>query len=892
MRHLPLLIVAAGYAAAFSTQSADAPPSGQKMFGPVRTDRFHTTFVRLSNNINGLLYQPETSSANARVAIVYSAPTPLFDFSPAAELASRGFRVLLVKHYHGEWRLGYGSPLDGTEETSRGITYVRALPGVERVVVMGHGAGGSLIALYANAAEHGTAAVCQRPELLYPCKAEKEFPKPDAVIMLDPSLGALETAIAVDPSIEGTRRSKLDFDMYAPANGYDTTTGRGRYSPSFVRQFFAAQSARNMQIVDNALVRLQVVQEGKGAFADNEPMVVPGAVNSGNPTRLYDTDLELLSHTRGPHLVLKADGSNQTSIVRSMRPAAGVKNIGPVGSCCDRVRYTLKAFLATDAIRTTSEFALSTDNITGVEWKSSSTSTPANAEGITVPSLVLSMSCSSSVVPAEIIYDHLAARDKTYAAVEGASHNFTACASQYGDTKKRTFDYLDRWLSARERFPVTPQAPSLAGKVPGSWDTDSYHTTFVKFGAENLEGLLLEPNKPGPKASVAILSVYPRANAGDGQRSVEFAQRGYRALWVMPYTNHDSAYDGLMETSAGISYLRTVPGVEKVIISGHSAGGRTMTFYANVGVNGPAGCQRPELVYPCRTEMVSGLAKPDGALLLDIAVGSVTSAMSVDPAYDGDRRSRTDLDMLSPANGYDPKTGTATYSDDFLKRFHAAQSARNMEFINRAIERQKLVDRGAGLFSGSEPLVIPGAVNHEDAVSPYRTDMRLLSRTKGPRLHLKADGTNPVEIIHSVRPPHGSEAMDAVGVLTGALNYTMRDWLINDAIRTTPDFAAKEDDIAGVVWPSSIDSPPTNAEHITIPTLVVTNTCYRLLTTSDIMFDHLAAKDKTFAGVEGALHNFTPCKPEFGDTKTRAFDFMDSWLSKPGRFLAQSGSNQ
>jgi hypothetical protein len=353
----------------------------------------------------------------------------------------------------------------------------------------------------------------------------------------------------------------------------------------------------------------------------------------------------------------------------------------------------------------------------------------------------------------------------------------------------------------------------------------------------------------------------------------------------MPYTNHDSAYDALPETSAGISYLRTVPGVEKVVISGHSAGARTMTFYANVGVNGPPGCQRPELLYPCRTDLVTGLAKPDGALLLDIASGSVTSAMSVDPAYDAEnRRTRADLDMLSPANGLDPKTGTATYSADFLKRFHAAQSARNMEYINRAIERQKLVDQGDGLFTGSEPLVIPGAVNHEDAVSPYRTDMRLMSRTKGPRLLLKADGTTPEVIIHSVRPPHGSEAMDAVGVLTGALNYTMRDWLINDAIRTMPDFAVTEDDIVGVDWASSIDSPPSNAEHITIPTLVMTNTCYRLLTTSDITFDHLTAKDKTFAGVEGALHNFTACRPEFGDTQKRAFDFMDSWLSKPGRF--------
>ena len=53
------------------------------------TSLFHTTFVKLSNSINGLLCQPETSGPNTRVAIVYSAPVPLFDFSPAAEMASR-----------------------------------------------------------------------------------------------------------------------------------------------------------------------------------------------------------------------------------------------------------------------------------------------------------------------------------------------------------------------------------------------------------------------------------------------------------------------------------------------------------------------------------------------------------------------------------------------------------------------------------------------------------------------------------------------------------------------------------------------------------------------------------------------------------------------------------
>jgi hypothetical protein len=52
----------------------------------------------------------------------------------------------------------------------------------------------------------------------------------------------------------------------------------------------------------------------------------------------------------------------------------------------------------------------------------------------------------------------------------------------------------------------------------------------------------------------------------------------------------------------------------------------------------------------------------------------------------------------------------------------------------------------------------------------------------------------------------------------------------------------------------------------------------------EVLYDHLASKDKTFAAVEGAAHNFNPCKPEYGDTEKRTFDFVDSWLAKPGRF--------
>lgn len=62
------------------------------------------------------------------------------------------------------------------------------------------------------------------------------------------------------------------------------------------------------------------------------------------------------------------------------------------------------------------------------------------------------MSCHYLVVPGEVIYDRLGSKDKTYASVEGATHLFQPCRSEYGDTKKRVFDFVDEWVSKPGRL--------------------------------------------------------------------------------------------------------------------------------------------------------------------------------------------------------------------------------------------------------------------------------------------------------------------------------------------------------------------------------------------------------------------------------------------------------
>jgi hypothetical protein len=52
---------------------------------------------------------------------------------------------------------------------------------------------------------------------------------------------------------------------------------------------------------------------------------------------------------------------------------------------------------------------------------------------------------------------------------------------------------------------------------------------------------------------------------------------------------------------------------------------------------------------------------------------------------------------------------------------------------------------------------------------------------------------------------------------------------------------------------------------------------------AEIIYDQLPATDKEYVSALGATHGFTPCKPEYGDTPTRIFDFVSSWVAKAGR---------
>jgi pimeloyl-ACP methyl ester carboxylesterase len=440
-----------------SLQAQQVPPSAaarntpaREPVGPILSDKFHTTYVRLgSSDDEALLYEPAIPRPNAHIALVYVHPNGnVFNMEIGPQMASRGYRVLLINHHGQE---------DDAEQfapgIARGITYLRTLSGVRRVVIAGHSGGGHLVTWYQNVAEHGPAA-CQGPAKIYPCSGDKltGLAKPDGLILLDSTLGAFHQMSSVDPAVDGDKRQAA-LDMFSAANGYDMAAKRATYSPEFAKRFYAAQSARNTSIVEQAIARLNAINAGKGQFSDDEPLVIRGMGENAAGARLYQPDPAFAAHTKKPHVVLKADGTRPETIVRSVRPPTGQQAVAALNTLHVMSNdTTVRRFLANSAIRTTADYEMTADDIVGVEWASAATSTPANAEGVTVPTLVMPMTCHYLVVPNEIVYDHLGSKDKTYVAVEGAVHNFTPCRPEYGDTVKRTFDEVDAWLGKARRF--------------------------------------------------------------------------------------------------------------------------------------------------------------------------------------------------------------------------------------------------------------------------------------------------------------------------------------------------------------------------------------------------------------------------------------------------------
>ena len=455
--------------------AASAAPAGAAALYP--STRVSATVLQpnLAGTYLSVLRKPPTNP-NAHIGVfVMHASGGQANSAACVALAARGFTTLCADTVYAGRDLEYKGYEDHAPAIAAGVDYLRTkVPGITRVVIFGRSMGAPMMAFYANISENGPAS-CMSPQRLIPCdtrnlvdaNGRNKLPAIDGLVLDDPHLGdALATFTYVDPAVANPEEPGLrnpQLDMYAAANGYpgdaeaDAPHFKGaKYTAEFRQRFFAAQAARNNQLLKQAQDLLARVKAGdKRLYPDSALIEVPGATAA----RLWQADLELMKCTKHPHIFLTRDGRKEMSPgpICSVRvPSASFEAANSIQSV---IRVPVEVWLGAHALRTNGAYRQTANDITGIDYESSNTSTVTNLKSFTKPLLMVAHSAHYFLVTNEIVFEQAKSADKTFAISEGATHGGDACApceqatgvpkGYFGDPAARTYDFVGEWLAKR-----------------------------------------------------------------------------------------------------------------------------------------------------------------------------------------------------------------------------------------------------------------------------------------------------------------------------------------------------------------------------------------------------------------------------------------------------------
>ena len=412
-----------------------------------------TSFVNVAKRSPGVLYEPVQKNEKQRIAVLVMHSDEDYLLWPTGpELAKRGYTVLNANVMNKEGIIF--SQIEKMQSVKAAVEYLRSLPQVEKIILMGHSGGGTLMSAYQAIAEKGP-QIFQGPEKIYPYPSNEELLPADGIMLLDSNWGnAVMQLLSLDPAVEDENSGMLineDLNLFNPINGFDKNGST--YTDEFIHHFQKSQSIRNIYILEYALSRLMKIEAGEGNYIDDEPLIIPGSAQGFFNNKLYAQDIRLMSRTQRPHLLLHPDGSRTEEIIHSLRQPENPNSF--TNSFWEGARFlSVKTYLNSYAVRTADDYGFDDCHMWGVEWESTYNCPPGNVAHIDAPTLVMGMTAGWEFLASETIYDMAASKDKTIAFVEGATHKFTPAhhlekfPGEVGDTMKTIHDYLDEWLSA------------------------------------------------------------------------------------------------------------------------------------------------------------------------------------------------------------------------------------------------------------------------------------------------------------------------------------------------------------------------------------------------------------------------------------------------------------
>lgn len=332
------------------------------------------------------------------------------------------------------------------------------------------------------------------------------------------------------------------------------------------------------------------------------------------------------------------------------------------------------------------------------------------------------------------------------------------------------------------------------------------------------------------------------------------------AVWTQHSrsVNNDLALvheQALLDVAAGLAFLRE-RGFDAVVTLGHSGGGTLYAYYHEQAGLAPA---RRIAVTPGGRPTGfadADLPVPDGAVFLAPHPGQGRLLLScIDPSVADERDPMSvvpELDPYDPANGFADPPGSSRYSEEFLRRYRAAQRDRVARID--AVAREHLARTGrarAAFKAGGDPRDRRRSLAPH-VITVYRTDA-------DPR-------TVDLSLDPSERP-YGS----LFGTRPDLINYG----LVGFGRLTTPE-----------AWLSTWSGLTSHADFVrcapgvTAPALFVELTGDQAAFPADSrrMVDALGARDLTTARVRG-LHFGGPIAP--GDPTGNALAAAEivDWLA-------------
>jgi hypothetical protein len=409
-------------------------------------------YVQFSGAAKGALYKPDPAlfpSPHVGVIVMHRNSNYLNHIS-TKELPARGFVVLGMNPRCDNNEAACAPWENNALDVKSGVNYLRTqVPGITKVVLLGHSGGGPTMTFYEAVAEQGV-AFCQQPDKLMKCSNSLAgLPKVDGVILMDAHPGnginavrSISANVTNDSAVLNQDRKPAtnpNLDPFDPRNGY-RDGGLTIYSDAFKKAYFKAQADRMSFLIGEALARLDEINANGDTDA---PFIVPLADNA----RLSQIDLTIHHATLLPRKLLKNDGTIDAS-----QPVASVRvqslSPGDETGFGSSMFLTVKSFLSVRAVR-------ATDSFDGVDWCSSNNSTPCNLQNMTVPLLVTTMGGHYFIRDAEQYFDMAASPDKDFFVIEGATHGGTECTAcettpgQYNNATKNLFNLMRDWMNAR-----------------------------------------------------------------------------------------------------------------------------------------------------------------------------------------------------------------------------------------------------------------------------------------------------------------------------------------------------------------------------------------------------------------------------------------------------------